>query len=440
MTSRRRASLLIAALAALLVAGAFAWANRHPELAVIDPPDAGTFDTAILRKGEALAGIGACEVCHTSERGEPFAGGRALPTPFGIVYSTNITPEVATGIGAWSKEAFRRAMHEGVDRRGRHLYPAFPYDHFTKVTDEDVDAIYAFLMTREPVPYEAPDHELAFPFNVRMLLAGWKLLFLETGRFEPDAGRDEEWNRGAYLAEGLGHCGACHTPRNPFGALEKGAAYAGGDVEGWHAPALNARSPTPIPWSQEQLVDYLFDGWEEAHGIAAGPMAPVVNHLYDQSEDDVFAIAAYFASRQPPPLSDAQREAVLAGASALDWEKNPAWRPAKTPDDPSLLRGMEAYADQCANCHRQGSRDAPVPLALTTTVNAPDPRNVIHIVFDGIRPPRGALQRSMPEFGASISDDDIVDLLKYLRWHFTDRPPWENIARHVAAKRAAWQE
>ena len=438
MTRGRRVRFTIAALAALVVLAALGWANRYPELAAVEPPGVAAFDTALLRKGEALAGIGACAVCHTSESGAPFAGGRALPTPFGIVHSTNITPDVETGIGAWSKSAFRRAMHEGVDRSGRHLYPAFPYDHFTRVTDEDIDTLYVFLMTREPVAFEPPDHELAFPFNVRMLLAGWKLLFLETGRFVPDESRDDEWNRGAYLAEGLGHCSACHTPRNAFGALETAAAYDGGDVEDWHAPALNALSPAPIPWSQEQLVDYLFDGWEEAHGIAAGPMAPVVNHLYDQPEDDVFAIAAYFASKQRPALSDGETEAILAGARSLEWERDPDYSPEKTPDDPALRHGMEVFRDQCADCHRQGGRDAPVPLALTATVNAPDPRNVIHIVFDGIRPPRGALQRSMPEFGASISDADIADVLKYVRWHFTDRPPWEDVARHVAAKRAGW--
>ena len=435
---RVRIGAAIVVLAALAVLAAIAWANRHPEIEPVEPPGEADFDTALLRTGEALAGIGACAVCHTSEGGAPYAGGRALPTPFGTVYSTNITPDVETGIGAWSRAAFRRAMRDGVDRRGRHLYPAFPYDHFTRVTDEDLDAIYAHLMTREPVALEAPANELPFPLDVRMVVAGWKLLFFDSGAFEPDPGRDEEWNRGAYLAEGLGHCGACHTPRNRFGALVEGAAYDGGDVEHWHAPALNARSPAPVPWTREQLVDYLFDGWEEQHGIAAGPMAPVVNHLYDQSEDDVFAIAAYFASRQRPAPSDAEREAVLAAAQALDWERDPGWRPANLPDDPSLRRGMEVYADQCANCHRRGGRDGPVPLALTSTVHAPDPRNVIHIVFDGIRPPRGALQRSMPEFGASISDADIVDLLKYVRWHFTDRPAWEDVAGHVAAKRAAW--
>ena len=435
MTRGRRVGL---PLVALLVLVAISFANRHPELARVEPSGGAEFDTALLRKGEALAGIGACEVCHTSREGAPFAGGLALPTPFGTIYSTNITPDVATGIGGWSPAAFRRAMREGVDRRGRHLYPAFPYDHFTRVTGEDIDAIYAYLQTREPVSFEAPDNELPFPINVRMLLAGWKLLFLETGEFKPDASRDEEWNRGAYLAEGLGHCGACHTPRNRFGALETDAAYDGGDVEGWRAPALNGRSPAPISWSREQLVDYLFDGWEAEHGIAAGPMAPVVNHLHDQSEDDIFAIAAYFASRQRPPLSDEAKDSVLAAARTLEWDRDPNYRPERMPDEPSLRRGMEVFRDQCASCHKRGGRDAPVPLALTTTVNAPDPRNVIHIVFDGIRPPRGALQRSMPEFGASIADSDIVDLLHYVRWHFTDQPAWEDVAAQVAAKRADW--
>ena len=438
MTGRRRTWLAIFALAAVVVLAAVAWANRHPELAPIEPPGEGDFDASLLRKGEALAGIGACEVCHTARDGAPFAGGRGLPTPFGTVYSTNITPDAETGIGRWSEAAFRRSMREGVDREGRHLYPVFPYDHFTRVTEDDLDAIYAFLMSREPVTFEAPPNELLFPLDLRLLLAGWKLLFLETGEFEADGSRDEEWNRGAYLAEGLGHCGACHTPRNVLGALDKSAAYDGGDAEDWHAPALDARSPAPIPWSRDQLVDYLFDGWAEEHGIAAGPMAPVVNHLYDQSEDDVFAIAAYLASWQRPPPSDAEKEAILASARSLDWGRDPTYRPEATPDDPSLRRGLEVWRDQCASCHRQGGREAPVSLALTTTVNAPDPRNVIHIVFDGIRPPRGARQRSMPEFGASIPDTDLVDLLKYIRWHFTDRPPWEDVAEHVAAKRAAW--
>ena len=428
----------VAVVLAAILAAAAIWANRHPEMAPVEPTGGAEFDTAQLLLGEALTGIGACEVCHTAPGGAPFAGGLALPTPFGTIHSTNITPDVATGIGSWSEAAFRRAMREGIDRRGRHLYPAFPYDHFTKATDEDIRAIYAHLMTIEPVEFEPPDNELGFPFNIRMLLAGWKLLFLDKGEFQPDSRQGEEWNRGAYLAEGLGHCGACHSPRNMFGAVMQSAAYDGGEAEEWHAPALNETSRTPIPWDQLQLVNYLFDGWDEEHGIAAGPMAPVVNHLYDQSEDDIFAIAAYFESLQRQQPADAERDAVLESARALDWGTEFGYRPAELPEDPVLVRGMEVFADQCATCHKGGSGLVPVPLALTGTVNAPDPRNVIHIIFDGIRPPRGAMQRSMPGFGASISDSDISDLLKFMRWHFTDLPPWQDVDEHIAAKRAHW--
>ena len=426
-----------AAPAAVLLIAAI-WANRHPEIAPVEPPDTGAFDRELIYLGESLAGIGACEICHTSQGGAPFAGGLALPTPFGDVYSTNITPHEQTGVGDWSEAAFRRAMREGVDRNGRHLYPAFPYDHFTKATDEDIRAIYAFLMSREPVDYQAPDNELRFPFNIRMILAGWKLLFLDTGEFEPDTARSEEWNRGAYLAEGLGHCGACHSPRNIFGAVSLDAAYDGGDVEDWHVPALNEKSPATIPWGQFQLVNYLFDGWDEDHGIAAGPMAPIVNHLYDQSEDDIYAIAAYFESLQRPSIGDAERQSFIDRAESLDWVSELGYLPERVPEDPSIRNGMDVFRDQCSKCHKRGGDQLPVSLALTSTVNAPDPRNVIHIIFDGIRPPRGAAQRSMPSLGASSRDSDIVDLLKYLRWHFTDLPPWEGIAEHVAAKRASW--
>ena len=435
---RRWTVSLLLALPAVLALAAALWASRHPEIAPVETPGAGSFDTELLRTGEALAGIGACEVCHTAPGGAPFAGGLPLPTPFGVIYSTNITPDRETGIGRWSEAAFQRAMREGVNRRGQHLYPAFPYDHFTKVGGEDIRAIYAYLMTLRPISKAASENELPFPFNIRMLLAGWKLLFLERGEYEADESRSEEWNRGAYLAEGLGHCGACHTPRNILGAVKKASAYAGGEAEEWHAPALNAESRIPIPWGHIELVNYLFDGWDEEHGIAAGPMAPVVNHLYDQSEDDVFALAAYFESLQRPRLSDEEKDAILARARDLDWDGTPGFQPEAVPEDPSALRGMEVFRDQCSNCHKRGGVQLPVSLALTSTVNAPDPRNVIHIVFDGIRPPKGALQRSMPSFGSSISDEDIADLLRFVRWHFTDQPPWEDVAERVAAKRANW--
>ena len=199
--------------------GALAW---WPAIAPIDPPARESFSPALVAKGEALAGAGFCAECHTAKGGEIYAGGYAMATPFGVIYSTNITPDPETGIGTWSEAAFARAMHEGVARDGSHLFPAFPYDHFTKVSDDDVEALYAYFMTRPPVRATAPANTIPFPFNIRCLQEGWKILFFRARRFEPVAGKSEAWNRGAYLALGLSHCGACHTPRNLLGAEKAG--------------------------------------------------------------------------------------------------------------------------------------------------------------------------------------------------------------------------
>ncbi len=182
-----------------------------------------------------------------------FAGGLPVPTPFGTVFSSNITPDPETGIGRWPEAAFRRAMRSGVDREGRHLYPTFPYDHFTNVSDDDDRALYAFLMTREPVRAPARSNQLSFPFDHRVVIAGWKLLFLRAGAYKPDTTKSAEWNRGAYLVEGLAHCGACHTPRNALGAEQTTASFAGGDVDNWKAYAINAQSPAPVPWDADAL-------------------------------------------------------------------------------------------------------------------------------------------------------------------------------------------
>jgi len=213
----------------LLGFAAIAW---KPAIAPIVPPAAAAFAPDMVARGEVLAGAGYCATCHTAKGGAPYAGGYPMVTSFGTIYSTNITPDPETGIGAWSKDAFRRAMHEGVARDGSHLFPAFPYDHFSKLTDGDVEALYAYMMTREPVRASAPANTIPFPLNIRALQAGWKLLFVRLGRFEPDAGRGPEWNRGAYLAEGISHCGACHTPRNLLGAEDHSRDYAGAAIDG----------------------------------------------------------------------------------------------------------------------------------------------------------------------------------------------------------------
>ncbi|WP_312796332.1 cytochrome c, partial [Tianweitania sp.] len=272
---------------------AYAWEREIP---AAEPPAVSSFDPELVQRGATLAAVGNCNVCHTKEGGEVFAGGLALPTPFGTIYSTNITPDPETGIGRWTEEAFQRSMRSGVDREGRHLYPAFPFDHFTKVTDEDNRALYAYLMTRKPVQAEAQANDLPFPLNIRLAVAGWKLLFFREGVYQPDTAQSDEWNRGHYLADGLGHCGACHTPRNSLGAEKKDELFAGGEAEGWTAYALNQNSPSPLPWDVDALTHYLANGWEEHHGVARGPMAPVTANMMAVPESDARAIATYVTS------------------------------------------------------------------------------------------------------------------------------------------------
>ncbi|MBM3525095.1 MAG: c-type cytochrome, partial [Alphaproteobacteria bacterium] len=295
-----RRVLLIALLAVTIAVGlAYAWATRHPALELLAaPPDPARFDRKLVETGKQLAAIGYCAVCHTRQGGAALAGGLPLPTPFGVIHSTNITPDPETGIGRWSEAAFVRAMHHGIGQDGRHLYPTFPYDHFTRVTGEDLQAIYAYLMTQKPARASAPENTLRFPLNFRPLLAGWKLLYFEPGRFQSNPSRDAAWNRGAYLAEGLGHCGSCHTPRDALGGLRKDRKFAGAVIEGWHGTALNTDSPSPVPWTAESLANYLLDGRDPKHGIAAGPMTPVVDLLADLPDEDVAALAAYVLSFQ----------------------------------------------------------------------------------------------------------------------------------------------
>jgi mono/diheme cytochrome c family protein len=424
-------ALLFACLAA--IGGIVAWAARHPAIAPLAAvPEASRFDAKLVEKGKLLAALGYCSVCHTrGDGGAPLAGGLALPTPFGVIYSTNITPDPETGIGRWSAAAFRRAMHEGVGRDGRHLYPAFPYDHFTRVSDEDIEAIYAYLMTQRPARYTAPANELGFPYNIRLLLAGWKLLFFESGRFVADPKRDAAWNRGAYLAEGLGHCGSCHTPRNEFGALRADRKFAGAVIEGWHGTALNAASPAPLKWTAETLTNYLLDGRDPKHGIAAGPMTPVVDLLADQSDEDIAALVAYVLSFQGArPASD---EAALAFAEERQLVNTPG-APAPPSLDASLRPGYSIFMQSCVSCHRKGERFA--PLALTSTVNAPDPRNVVQITLHGLRPPRAARGFTMPAH-AWMSDKDVVELLRFMRAHFSRQPPWTDLEAVVREVRAA---
>jgi mono/diheme cytochrome c family protein len=429
----RRVVLWVAAGAAALALAAYGWASRHAALAPVARPAPTAFDRDLVAHGRALAGFGNCAVCHTREGGEPYAGGLALPTPFGTVHATNITPDVETGIGAWSEAAFLRAMRQGIDRFGRHLYPVFPYDHFTRVAEDDLKAIYAYLMAEvAPAADRPPPNTLGFPWSVRAGLAFWNLLYLDAGVRPPDPARDAEWNRGAYLVEGLGHCGSCHTPRNFLGALERGAAYGGAFVEGWYAPALDGRSTAPVPWTQSALVAYLMDGWHQDHGIAAGSMTAVVDNLRDQKEDDVFAIAAYLMSLPGGrgAVSDRDIAERKSFAAKVEWghPDNPP-----LPEDPALREGARVFQARCAECHRSGAR--PVPLALTSTINDRGPANVAMIVLHGIKPPQGALGRSMPALADRISDAEMAALLRFVRARFSREPAWNDIEEAVRRAR-----
>jgi mono/diheme cytochrome c family protein len=424
--------IIAGAVAGILIAGgvaAFAVAWR-PAIAAVDPPAPQSFDAALVKRGRDLASIGNCNDCHTVRGGKAFAGGLPVPTPFGTIYSSNITPDAETGIGRWSEAAFRRAMRSGVNRDGQHLYPTFPYDHFTNVTDEDDQALYAYLMTREAVHAPARENQLSFPLDQRFVVAGWKLLFLRRGTYQPDPAKSAEWNRGAYLVEGLAHCGACHTPRNALGAERPSASFAGGDVDNWHAYAINAQSPAPVPWDVDALTAYLRDGWHPDHGVARGPMAEVVSNLSSVSESDVRAIATYMASVFGPPTPDQKKQ----GEAALAQAKSPA--PVTLPSDVNAA-GALIYTAACATCHETG-RAVPyggVNLALSTALSSPDPRNAVNIVLSGIRPVEGERSPIMPGFAASMNDDQISALLRFLRARFSNQPPWSGVEKTVADAR-----
>jgi mono/diheme cytochrome c family protein len=419
--------IAMTAIVAAIAVAAIVW---RPAIAAIEPPPPQSFDNALVRRGHDLAAIGNCNDCHTVRDGHDFAGGLAVPTPFGTVYSSNITPDPETGIGRWSEAAFRRAMQSGVDRDGRHLYPTFPYDHFTHVSDQDDRALYAYLMTRPAVHAPARANQLSFPFNQRAAIAGWKLLFLHRGNYQPDPTKTAEWNRGAYLVEGLAHCGACHTPRNALGAEKARDAFSGGDVDNWHAYAINRQSPAPVPWNADALSKYLRQGWHPDHGVARGPMARVVNNLSEVPESDVRAIATYMADRfgAPTPDRKRRRDEVLAEAASRTLQPQTA---SERTDGASL------YAAACATCHA-GERAPPyggINLVLSTAISGPDARNAANIVLAGIHPVEGERGPIMPGFADSMSDGQIAALLDYLRARFSNRPPWTNAAEIVRESR-----
>jgi mono/diheme cytochrome c family protein len=412
-------------LAGLCLAGFVAWrSGAQPALAANAPAAVDTTAESItpIQRGAQLAAVGDCVVCHTAKGGTPFAGGLPIHTPFGTLYATNITPDPRTGIGNWSLEAFTRAMRRGVANDGHLLYPAFPYVHFTHMSDADIASVYTFLMSRTPVEAIAPANQLIFPLNIRPLLVGWNLLFLHADTPVPTSpAQDAQLARGHYLIESLGHCSACHTPLNPLGAEKRDEAFSGAVIDGWDAPALTTLLRAPTPWTRDQLATYLRTGLASEHGAAAGPMLPVTRSLAHASDSDVQAMATYIMSLQThePAPSQAHVESP--------------------PTEDSLHAGAVLFKATCASCH---AANAPMStlggrpsLSQSTALNSDSPRNAIRLMLDGLPPEGSSPGRLMPPFAAMLTDEQMTDLARYLRAQFSTRPPWALDAADVAKYR-----
>ncbi len=368
---------------------------------------------SLVQKGEYLALAADCRACHTAPGGVAFAGGRAFTLPFGTLYTPNITPDRATGIGDWSDADFLRAVHRGIGRDGHRLYPAFPYGSYALLTDDDVLAIKAYLFSLAPVHREARPNTFAFPFNQRWTMAFWSALFVPGSRFEPVARQTAQWNRGAYLVEAAAHCGECHTPRNIAFAMDTRRKFAGGQAEGWNAYNITADPDTGIgAWTADQLAGYLSSAHGSTAGVASGPMAEAVElSLSRLTPSDIDAMVTYL--RSVPPIRDASlpRGAGPASESAQAGASN---HPI----------GKRVFEGSCASCHAWNGAGALVTQATLTgtrAVNDPSAMNVMKMVLagstdaDSARPP-------MPGFAGSLSDTEIAEVANYVTARFGAAP------------------
>ena len=413
---------LAGAFAGALATGAAILPWRIP-IAPVARPVRDVFSAATVARGAVAAAAGACNVCHVGRDGVAFAGGRALETPFGIVYATNITPDPTTGIGAWSYPAFERAMRQGISRDGHHLYPAHPYTAFAKAGDGDLQALYAFLMAQAPSASVPPQTALRFPFNLRPLMALWNALFLSSAGAPSDPRRTTTWNRGADLVEGLGHCAACHSPRNALGAEAKGRAHlSGGVADGWDAPPLAHGSLAPVAWTEDAFFDYLRSGRSAEHGAAAGPMADVVTSLMALPDSDIRAMAVYLASLTPPEAETTTAVAAIAAA-----------RDARRQADVAEPLGAIIFEGACAACH--DSRSPIASLALNSSVHADRANNIVAAIRGGIAMPVGRPEEvmGMPAFETVLDATTTAAVVRYVRARFAPaKAPWGDVDSAVA--------
>jgi mono/diheme cytochrome c family protein len=370
-----------------------------------------------IARGRYLAIVGDCAGCHNAPGGAPYSGGLPIETPFGTLVSPNITPDRETGIGAWTDDEFVSAMRDGTRRGGEHLYPAMPYTYYTKATREDVLAIRAYLQTLEPVRNEVKANQLPFPFNVRASMVGWNELYLKRGTFTPVAGKSDEWNHGAYLVEGLGHCGLCHTAKNAMGGDETARALQGGALQGWYAPNLTDDPRTGLgDWSVDDVIAYLKTGHNNV-SAATGPMSDVIVHSTSQMTDaDLRAIAVYLKD-QPAPSGES---------------------PKPVSGEDRLMRAGEAiYLDNCAACHTSAGTGIPQlfpALKGSPSVQSTDSASLIRVVLRGaqsVATDPAPTAPSMPALGWKLSDAEVAAVVTYIR------NSWGNAASPVLASGVA---
>lgn len=401
------------------------WMMWRPEISTVSQPLKADRET--LDRGRRVVEAGDCAVCHTRPGGAYMAGGLPLVTPFGTLFTTNITPDPESGIGKWSLDAFERAMREGIARDGHFLYPAFPYVHYRKMSDADIADAYAYLMSVDPITYTAPQNHMVFPMNFRPLVSFWNLLFLHGDPLEPLPNQSAQWNRGRYLVEGAGHCSSCHSPLNLIGGEKSSERFNGGVVDGWTAPALRGMTEAQHPWNEAQLVAYLTGEVAEGHGAAAGPMLPVSLSIAQLPTEDAHAIAQYILDLKKTS-SDAPSPPCTSGVK-------PSAR---------ALMGASLFDGACASCHGGAAPmrviESRPALANTSAVMADSPRNLIQTILQGIPMSSAASSHYMPAFAPSLDDTHVAALAEYLRNQSCANRPWTDLDKTIKSIRAQEQQ
>src|SRR3569833_2167184 len=374
-------------------------------------------NASAIQRGEYLTRAADCVACHTTQDGQSFVGGRPFVQPFGTMYSTNITPDKKTGIGVFFVVVFIRAVHQGIARDGKRLYPAMPFASYTYMTDADALAIKAYLFSLQPVDSAPPANTLSFPFNQRWLMGFWSAFFNPDKRFEPNTERSAEWNRGAYLAEAMGHCGECHTPRNVAFALDNRKKFAGAKQAGWVAYNISSDKQSGIgDWSSAEIAQYISTGHAKNRGTADGPMGEAVEYsLRYLTQSDVNALAAYVATVPPTPSKDTP---VIKNAAAPH-DHNVGVAASIDP------RGKEVYEGACASCHGWSGNSPILDYANLTgsrAVNDPSATNVVQIVVAGSSHNDVHGDLYMPDFGDAYSDTEIAAVANYVTARFGAQP------------------